>query len=106
MGTANHHAMQCCRVLWNIDQDGTHFKYCGVIGLQPSLGTVESLRLSNVALHHRSTKYTQTHTYIEMRLHNYTFLDLDFSQQGHHEWNVKTNKWQMALVQFVRSVCQ
>ena len=54
MGAADHHAVQGGRVLGDVDHDGSHFEDRGVVGLQPPLGAVQSLRLGDVALHHRS----------------------------------------------------
>lgn len=40
MGAADHHAVQRCRMLRDVDEDSAHFKYCSIIGLQPTLRTI------------------------------------------------------------------
>lgn len=59
MGAADHHAVQSGRVLGNVDHDGAHFEDGRIVGLQPSLGAVQGLRLGDVAFDHRSE--TQSH---------------------------------------------
>lgn len=54
VGAAHHHAVERGRVLGNVDHDGPHFEDGGVVGLQPTLGAVQGLRLGDVALDHRS----------------------------------------------------
>lgn len=40
VGASDHHAVQGCGVLWDVDEDGAHFKYSSVVGLQPTLSTI------------------------------------------------------------------
>lgn len=54
MGAAHHHAVQSCRVLGDVDHDGSDFEDRCVVGLQSPLGAVQRLRLGDVALHHGS----------------------------------------------------
>jgi len=54
VGAADHHAVQGRRVLGDVDHDGAHLEDGRVVGLQPSLGAVQGLRLGDVALDHRS----------------------------------------------------
>lgn len=54
VGAAHHHAVQRGRMLGDVDHDGSHFEDGSVVGLQPTLGAVQGLRLGDVALDHRS----------------------------------------------------
>lgn len=51
--TAHHHAVQCSWVLWNVNADCSNFEDSGIACSQPSLCTVQCLRLSNTAFYHR-----------------------------------------------------
>lgn len=52
VGAAHHHAVQRGRVLRDVDADGAHLHHGRVVGFQPPLGAVQSLRFGNAALHH------------------------------------------------------